>query len=461
MTSSTRSTLRCQPFRLRTLLAVAILCVSASVVSAQDVPTVLGQDGTVFRLHQGLYSDLFEGSTEVDGDNSVLALDVRHSDGSSQRLLIPGSETDDQESSASMVFEDKTGVVYMVWETLFNGQHPLLQLTSFDGTEWSELIEITGNIFANKGAPQLMVRREVDRVIEEGEEIRRNRTTLHVTWWEEAAGISLKRHGLIVLEEGRYLGWTPVVDLSNYVLDGDVSAPPDVPGLENSLSLQAGRNHRKVVSGLVNPHTHRLITLEIEALSQVIGTIAEGIRAEIVVIGLTAGSHSVLAEMARSEVLAQGTAFHEAARQYLADQVALTIEQAEDEFTHAGVISISEKVRAEIVVIGSRIGQGGVAEPRESDIITVGQSATSGDGPYHYYQITTVSDREAPEVGGPAELLLSESGENVIVTWEEEGSVLYRESLGDSWSEPTSIELTEDLDRATVYRMLSERVRAD
>ena len=444
---------------LRALLVGAALFAPSVSMDGQEVPTVLGQDGTVFRLYQGTYGDLFGEGTEADSESPVLALDIRHGDGSSSRLLVPGSETAAKESSASMIFEDSAGIVYLVWETLFNGQHPLLQLTSFDGAEWSELIEITSNIFANKGALQLVVQRENARAIVGGLE-NKPRTTLHLSWREESVGVSRKVHSPIIFEEGQYLGWAPIIDLSGYVLVDDTSAPPEVPDLENALSLQMGTNRHRVVAGFINPQTHRLVTLEIETLSQTISNIADAVRAGIVVIGLTANTHAELAEMAQAEVLAQGTAFHEAARRHLADQVRLIVEESQEDLTPAGIISISESVRAGIVVIGSRIGPFGLANPRNTEIIAVGESATS-DEPKHYFQITVVSDREAPEVGGPAELMLSESGQNVIVTWEEEGHVFYRESLEEGWSEPSSIELTEDLDREMIFQMLSDRVRAD
>ncbi len=374
------------------ILAAVVCCLLGPLAYAQQAPTVLGPDGTVFRLHQGLYGDLFGEGGEADADSPVLALDVRRSDGLSERMLVPGTETDDSESSASIVFEDTTGVVFLAWETLFNGQHSLLQLTRFDGAEWSELIEITSNVFASKGAAQLVVQREADQITDGDSETWRSRTTLHLTWWEESAGISRKLHALIILEDGQYIGWTPIFDLGTYVSTANAAAPPEVPGLENALRLQAGRNHRMVVSGFVHPLTHRLITLEVEALSQVIGDFAA-------------------------------------------------------------------KIRAQIVVIGLQIGSGGLAKPGDSEIITTGQSAAGGEP--HYYQLTLVSDREAPAVGGPAELMLSDSGRNVIAVWEEDGYVVYRESLSDGWSDPSSIELTEDLDRETVYRMLSERIRAD
>ncbi len=441
-----------------TMLVVA-MCLG-SLAQARSVPTVLGQGGTVFQLHEGLYGDLFAEGAEADAECPVLALDVRRPDGSSEHLLVPGTATCDLESSASMVFEDKTGIVYLAWETQFNGQHPLLQLTSFNGAEWSELIEITSNIFAGKGEPQMVVLREADQFVEDGSQIDRSRTTLHLTWWEESEGISRKLHALIILDDGQYLGWAPILDLNNYVLEADVVDPPEVPGLENALTIQNGRNHRTVVTGFVNPLTHRLITLEIEALSQVISNVADGIRAQIVVIGLQAGTQPELAEIAQTEVLAQGTMFHEAARLYLAEEVATTVEQAEVDFSPAGINEIAEQIRAQIVVIGLRIGPGGLANPLGSEIIAIGESATAED-PQHFYQISVTSDRPAPEVGGPADLMLSESGRNVIVTWEEEGYVFYRESVNDGWSDPSSIELTEDLGRGAVYRMLAERVRAD
>ena len=445
------------------LLAAALFLIGSFAGAQTEAlsATALGHEGTVFRLYQGLYGELFPEGAEAEPDSPVLALDVRYSGGLSERLLVPGTETDDQDSSASMVFEDTTGVVYLAWETLFNGQHPLLQLTSFDGVEWSETIEVTGNVFAGKGVPELVVRRETDRVTVDGVEVRKSRTTLHMSWWEEATeAISRKLHALIILDDGQYIGWTPILDLGNYLLEDEGFAPAEVPGLENALRLQPGRDHRRVVVGFVNPQTHRLITLEIEALSQVISTIADQIRAQIVVIGLQADTPAELAEMARDEVLAQGTAFHESARQYLADQVAATVEQSEVEFSPAGIESIADQIRAQIVVIGLRIGNGGLFDPVGSEIIAVAKSATAGE-PEHYYQVTVASDRPAPEVGAPAELMLSDSGRNVIVTWDQEGYVFYLESLGDGWSEPSSIELSEDLDREAVYRMLSERVRAD
>ena len=450
---------RTRGLRSAWILSLA-LCFLSPVAMAQGEPTVLGQDGTVFRLYQGPYGDLFSDGRGADPASPVLALEVRSGDGSSELLLVPGTETADRESSASMVFEDTTGVVYLVWETMFNGLHPLLQLTSFDGTAWSELIEITGNIFASKGAPRLVVRRETDEILEDGLDRVLNRTTLHLTWWEESVDVSLKRHALIILSQGRYLGWAPILGLNHYVLESDASQPPAVPGLENTLGLQAGRGHRSVVSGFVNPTTHRLITLEIQALSQILGNFAEKVRAGIAVIGLEVTTFGELADVARSEVERHGTAFHEAARQYLADQAAAIVEETPEDLTSAGILQAADAVRAGIAVIGSRFDVGGLIDPRPSELIQVGQSPAGG-GPYNYYQITVVSDRPAPEVGGPAQLFLSESGESVIVTWEEGESVLYRESSGEGWSDPTSIALTQDLDRAVVYQMLAERVRAE
>ncbi len=447
---------------LSAVLVLAAICLPAPESHAGEAPSVLGQDGTVFRLHQGLYGSLFgEDGIGADPDSPVLALDVRRNDGSIERWLVPGTESRDLESSASLVFEDKTGVVYLVWETLFNGLHPLLQLIGFDGALWSERIGITGNVFADKGALQLVVQREVDPVLQEGVESLKDRTTLHLTWWEEAAGVSLKRHALIILEEGRYLGWAPILDLADYVLASGDERPPEVPGLESSVRLQAGSDHRTVVAGFVNPYTHRLVTLEIEALSQTLGSFAEDVRAGIVVIGLGARTRSELAEMVRSEVQAQGSTLHEAAREYLAERAAAIVEDSEEELTSAGITAMADDVRAGIVVIGSRIGAGGLEDPRDSEVIAVGQSATGGDGPYHYYQVSVASDREAPIVDAPARLWLSDSGQNVIVTWEEEEAVHYRESVGDGWGESHAIKLTEDLDRELVYRMLAERVRAD
>lgn len=438
-------------------LGTVCLAMAASLwgpgATAQE-QLVLGLEGTVFQLHEGTYGELFPEGFETAAENPVLALDVVRADGATERWLVPGTESSDSDGSASIVFEKSTGV-YIVWETWFNGLHPILNLTSFDGSAWNEVIEIVSGPFALKGSPKLVVTREKGRGVEAGD-----LTTLHLIWWQEASGISLKRYAPVFIQGGEYKGWSPVIDLSTFMPTEDDPELLDVPGLENALCISPGKDDRTVVVGFLNPQTHRLSTVELEVLPLVLGNLADEARAHIVIFGTYVSTHAELAQTAADRMLELGSPFHEATLGYMTDQVRHAIESSAEDLTADGIASIADKARAHIVIFGAQFGPDGLANGGESQILEVGQSA-SGGAPYQYIKVTPISDRVAPEVGGPAELILSESGESVIVAWEADGLVHYRESQGEGWSEISVIELTENLDRESVRRMLGDYVRAE
>lgn len=435
-----------------------------TVAEAQERQLVFDSEGTVYRLHRGTYGELFPEGTAAHADNPVLALEVIPAEGDAERLLVPATESYDSESSASLVYEKGAGTVFLLWQTAFNGLHPLFQLTSFDGTAWSEVIEIAYGPFIRKGSPRLAVTRETAA---DGAE----RTLLQLIWWEEVPGaVSRKRYAPIFLEGEGYSGNPPVIDLSSFLPAADEAVPaadetaesdaalPAAAGLEDALTLRAGRNDHSVVVGFLDPDDHRLATLEVELLPWALSDLADKVRAHVVVVGNRYSTRGELAEDARTALLELGTGFHEAARRFLADEVRGIVESSpEDPSSPEGLEMIADKIRAHVVVVGSRFRVAGLEDTHASDVLEI----PSSDGGFHALNVSVISNRVAPDVGGSAELFLSESGRNVIVTWEGDGVIHYRESAGDGWSEPGVIELTEDLDRDAVYQMLSERVRTD
>ena len=441
-------------FAVLTLWMLVAVCPWTPSLAAESQQIVLGSDGTVFRLYEGTYGDLFPEGAEAQTENSVLALEVLRSEGVVERWLVPGTESADPDGSSSIVFEKNLGV-YVLWEALFNGLHPQLKLTSFDGAQWSEVIEIDGGPFRFKGSPQLLVTRESSRHLDVPD-----RTILHLTWWEESAGAALKRYAPIFIQGGSYIGWSPVIELADFLAAGEGELLPEVPGLERALSLRPGKNDHTVVAGFLNPQTHRLSAVEIEVLPTALGRMADKARAHIVILGSSAKSHEELAKGLGEKMVELGSEFHEATLTYMMDRVTSVVAAAPETLTPEGIESIADKARAHIVILGSQFGSDGLVNVGDPQILEIGQSP-SGGGPYQYVKVSVASDREAPEVGGPAELMLSESGQSMIVSWEEEDRVHYLESTSEGWSEPIVIELTEELDRETAYRMLAERVRAD
>ena len=442
----------------RTLILIpGLLLLTFTTAAAQQPDILVGPEGTVVQLRSGPYGELFPEGSETHPENLVLALDVQRSD-SSERLLVPRTESFTPETSATLLYEKSADVVYLLWEGLYNSIHPILYLTNFDGAQWAEVIEIAGGVFASKGHPQLVVSRDssVPMKTEGAPAAFTDRAVMHVVWWEEGAVGSYKRFAPLVFQDGIFLGWNPLRNLASFSLKSGDGIAVD-PNIENALRIQPGSKSNAAVIGFLNHETGRLITLEVETLPRELSRLAEEVSVLILEIGPECTSPEDLGERIRSAVLELGVDFHPGSLSYIADQVRAMIAEEHGELSAEGIVDFSEKMGAHIIHMGVRMKSNGLDSAEATEIIEIGQSG-SGGGPYHHLKVSLLSDREPPEVGGAATLYLSRSGQDVLVVWDEDGSVCYRESEGDEWSDLQSIELSEDLDRDTVYQILAERI---
>ncbi len=447
-------------FRFLLLLALVL---TAPLFAEPAEQIILGADNTVYQLRNGIYGELFPEGGATESWNPVLALDVARADGSHERWLVPGTLSADTEGSGILVYEQESDLVYLFWQSVINGIHPTLYLAGFDGAQWGELIEFGGSPFARKESLQVVISRDSRSLSEDGSGSGAL-TVLHLFWSEERPGTSAKRYSPIFISDEGYLGWTPVYDVGELITSG-VGSPdtPISPGIADAVRAQVGANRRSCVLGFLDPSTHRLRTYEIELLVPEVATFADKIRAEIIAVGLRVGSRPELASGIGERVLEWGTDFHQATLAYLAEVVKSKVETAEEELTAEGLALLGDKIRAEIIAVGVEIDQGGLAESSDPEILEI--VAPWEEGPGQLLKVSPVSDREAPEVGGEATLWLSESGRDVLVTWEEEGDreegdrVYYRESLEDGWGEPAFLEVSAELSREKIYATLAERAR--
>lgn len=440
---------------------VVILVLAGPAFGADSGKLVLGSDNQVFKLEKGTYGELFAESEMVDGANPVLALDVLAPDGSRERLLVPGTETIDAESSEFLIFERESNQAFLLWETLANGIHPLLHLTSFDGSNWGEQIEIISSPFSSKGSPQLAVSRlaatDTAAELAASEAL----TVLHLVWWEERPGSSsAKRYAPIFLVNGDYLGWTPILDLGALSTSDSATADTPVsPGIVDAVRVQIGMNSHSCVIGFLDPATHRLVTLEIVLLHQALGGFADILRGELIPLGSRNRSLSEVTDEIVARILELGAgSFHEATLTYIANQVRQLIGSADEEVSEDELARIADRVAAEIVTVGAEIEEGGLADREDSQVLQIA-SPWDDAAPRHLLKVSRVSDRAAPEVDGPATLWLSESGRHVLVSWESEEGIFYTESLAEGWSETSFLEPSPELGREQIYRTLAERVR--
>jgi hypothetical protein len=76
-------------------------------------------------------------------------------------------------------------------------------------------------------------------------------------------------------------------------------------------------------------------------------------------------------------------------------------------------------------------------------------------------KVSTRSEHPAPPVGdGPVRLHMSGNGDEVVVTWEADGLLIYRESKNGGWSPPRALMIDESLEIDEAHQLLSNRVRS-
>src|SRR5262245_31170713 len=249
-------------FRVLALTAGLGLLASAAFGWQRD--RALGSGGELYTVRAGLYGELFPQGTDAAPGVPALALEVARPGEAATRFLVPGTEDDDREQTPTVVFEDSSGSAFLVWETSHNA-HPLIRLASFDGDGWSAVIQVPGSTFGYKTSPQIAVTRDsYSDTDADGKPVRISRTVLHLIWEEEDGDGKRTLYTPIILENGRFTGFVPTIDLNHF----DQSARADLAyelgdELLRSPSIQAGRDARSVVVAFADSASRRLVTVQV------------------------------------------------------------------------------------------------------------------------------------------------------------------------------------------------------
>lgn len=449
--------------RLALLLAISALILLRSAVYSASGPMVVGRDGTILKVHAGKYGELFPEGVDAASEHSVLALDVFSASGM-ERVLVPTSESRDAENISALYFGKDSGLTYLLWEGLVSGAHPFVNLASFDGSQWSDVIQIAGNVYADKGAARFVIVPESDPIPKSGSsEAPSKRTVIYVTWQEESpSGGSENYFVPIVLEDGKYVGWRHVIKLDDLVsaqdrrlVGGSTMVSVFDPNLQSVSVLQPSSKGNAIVVGFIDNNTGKFVTLEFEMLPLALGALVETVKEQLLAFSETTNSVDALISRIRGTIFLAGSDFHPSVLEYLADQVAGLLAE------HSTVASavappVLDKAGIAMVQIGARVRRKGLVDLEPLDIIALGQTPTGGS-PYHYLKVSLVVERNAPEVEGHATLFLSRTGDQALVAWTVDSVAFYRETEGEAWRETHQIELREGFDEEVVYRILSER----
>lgn len=455
--------------------AIGFTLMTASAAFPAERQVVLGADGAVYVAKTGTYGQLFPGAVKANASDPVIALEVTRPGSPAQRILVPSTANSDVEKSPSLIYEDHSETLYLVWQS-FSSVHPVLQLSGFDGQKWSEPIEVTGNPFAPKTSPQMAITRDTfGDLNDEGELVTKQRTILHLIWEEEIeTGAVLETfYTPILFIDGVYLGWNPVYKLASFdPSEAAVLAGPGLsPALVRSPSIQGGRDGRTVVVAFVSSAKQRLISLEIDALPQEFSQLADKARSHIIDLGRRPNPPrglKAIADEARSHVIDLGRAFHTEIAESLANQVHEKIlKSGTQDLTFLG-----GSARSHIIDLGAKLSGRGLRNPMKAAVVArteeITPSAPGSPDPEtpqssNFIQFRLASSRPAPAVGAvdadAVRMFISESGENVLIAWPDQNRILYRDTKGEEWNPVREIKLSDSLDLAGAYEILERLLR--
>jgi hypothetical protein len=459
---------------LHTLICALGLGLAVSAAAFASHETALGSDGTVYQVRTGVYGDLFPTGKAADKASTVVALDVTRPGAPTQRVLVPESAGPEVESAPSVVFEDDSQTVFLLWESAIN-IHPVLELSGFDGSHWLRAITVTGNPFAVKTSPQFTITRDsYDQDDASGTTATRHRTILHLLWQEPGSGSQVQTfYTPIIINDGEYIGWNPLYNLDDFLptLPAGLAAPADVQtGVSGAPLIQGGRDERTVVVAYASTARGQMAAVEIDVLPEQLMQLADKARSHIIDIGRASYPNDLpgLAEKARSHIIDIGRAFHPEIGTSIADQVKADILAD----TSGDLVALATKARSHIIDIGSKLSGRGLRPSSGDDPATqiveidsalTGAAAVAPDAAqslYHLLQIRAVNTWPAPRVGpGTVKLFVSQSGEDLIVSWAQADRILYRNSQSGGWSDPRTLLFSDSLDLKKSYDILDQRIR--
>jgi hypothetical protein len=447
---------------LRALFALLLLLggTVSGVARAELAAVAYGADGELFELHRGTYATLFPGGSDgVDPEHSVLRLDVTRA-GQRSRYLVPETDGFELEGEASLVYEAASERLFVLWGSWVDPILSSLYLASFANGNFADPIEVSGDPVPLKGPPRLAVTRDAYGVAP----MVHPRTVVHLLWWEEGeSGAEAVFYTPIVLLDGAYLGWNPVLPLHTF--DPNLPQTDVAPSeLYTAANIEPGRDERSVVVTLPRRSTGRILTVEIRLLPYALMSVADDARVRIPGFGshITNRSTVELADEIRAHVASRLGPLHTGVLRYLADEAHAAVLAHGETFDEAQLDQIASSAWDAILGGGaSLVGREVEASsPTACQIVHLGADVED-DASQHQLELCRVSDRAAPPVGpGPVTVWASENGTDVLVLWEEDSQTLrYTVSDRFGWSEPHTADLGGSLDPDAARAYLRQLIR--
>jgi hypothetical protein len=445
------------PLALLALLA-------APIQAAAPWAAVFGDAGQLYEVLGGSYGELFPNGSAAAAEHPVLALRVTAADGAQELHLVPGTGGPEDDRDPTVVHD--AGQLFVLWAKGVDEHASELDLVSFGGGGFGNVIEVSGDPRQLKGTPRLAITR--DPYTDEAMAV--NRTIVHLLWWEDQpAGVEVF-YTPIVLLDGEYLGWNPVVALDAFDLNADATTVIRDSALYRAANIERGTDGRSVVVALPQQPTGRLLTLRMRVLPRTLVTVADSARSHIVGIGRGGpGSILKIADAARSHIVGIGR-MHQGVLDYVADRVYATVLSYGASYTASSAVEIADLAWQMTLVSGASIlGNGLHSDELPCSFLFLGEAPSHIVGAPHQVEVCLTSDRPVPETDEAAQhtIYVSESGESVLVAWEGDSAVegepaealRYRESAGAGWSDTVTVSTSGPVTKEQALALLRQQIR--
>ncbi len=409
--------------------------------------TALAADGTLYRLQAGNFGALFGSSGPFPPERPVLTLDRLRPGRELERWLVPGTEGTEAEGNPTLLYEEATQTLFLVWSSSASGnfQGTRLWLRSLGPLGWGDSIDLSSGSVAPKRAVRLALTGDDFSVPVLTGQARVSRRVCHLVWVEDTAAGPTPFYAPLVFVNGRYLGWNPVVALDTVVSAVDPSDPPAAASLSDAVHVELADSRDRIVVGFVDPQTRRIASVVIRVLPGELGRIADGARGHIIELLLANPSLSPgeLGDAARGHIieLAMGT-LHPAVGQYVAAGVQSALASLPPGLPAEQVGEVAER---QVLAFGNQVGANGMAVDARGLVVEVPPLFPESEHDFaHFLLVQEVRTWNAPQIAAqPPILIVSEDGRRALVGWFEGPKLFYRESLpsGGFWSELRSLDL--------------------
>ncbi len=425
--------------------ALALALAPASFADGDDSrSTAVGTDGTVYMARAGSYGALFAGVPAKQAALPVLALDVTAPDGTSSRVLVPGTDDAKVEDSAAVLLQEPTGDLYILWASHDGGAASLL-LRSFAHGKFSASVVLDDNPRAPKTAPQVGITRDAYTATDARGDTRAvQRTVLHLLWWEgdNARGTAMYRSVLFV--NGDLVGADNLIDL------GDLDAPTVEPGAGNVADglirapmLAPGRNERAAILAFVNPRTGRLFTIEVAVVPGELSELADDLREYMVALAAQndLGDIVRIADAVRAHLIGGGRRFSDGVRLALAEEVRAHLIGGGRSGVDA--YALADDTRRYLLRAGVNLLENGIDSPElPPNSSAVVELPVDDAGATHQLQLRIMGRRAAPTTGESTHRIYSSpDGAHLLIAWDGPSQLRYVESRDAAWTAPLSLRL--------------------